>query len=231
VLRDIREQVAMNTGTTSRTTGAETGPGGLTSSAAARPRGSWWLLTALAVCLSLVLGAVAEHVIDQRTAARQLYQTQVLTTISRLMDAEQSQIGRPAAQRSSSAFGNLTDSITGDGGVNGSGTLQVTLGAGSAAQPSQIAFAVTVDSPYGSTTLAAWDIETGHGSASNQGACVLWSTLLGPGRATTPLSLGGGEQLAPCSPRWWAPGPVSPAVGPRLGLAGIPRSPGPGGVG
>lgn len=224
----------MNTDTTSRPADAEsgsTGPGSLRPSAAARPRGSWWMLMALAVCLSLVLGGVVVHVIDQRNAARQLYQSQVLTTISRLLDTEQGQIGRPVAQRSASAFGNLAGSISSDLGVNGSGTLQVTLGAGSGAQPSQIAFAVTVDSPYGSITLVAWYIQTDHGSSTDEGACLLWSSLLGPGRATTSLSLGGGEQLAPCSPRWWAPGPVNPAVGPRLGLAGIPRSPGPGGAG
>jgi len=207
-----------------------TGPRGLTPSAAARPGGSWWMLTALAVCLSLVLGGVVEHVIDQRNAARERYQMQVLTTISRMLDLEQSQLARPVAQRSSGAFGSLTGAISGDQGVNGHGTLLVTLGAGSAAQPSQIAFSATVDSPYASTTLVTWYIETDHGSASNDGACVLWSTALGsaarPVRATTALGLGGGEYLEPCSSRWWTPGPVSAAFGPRLGLAGIPRSPG-----
>jgi hypothetical protein len=32
----------------------------------------------------------------------------------------------------------------------------VTLGAGSAAQPTQIAFSATVESPYATTTLAIW---------------------------------------------------------------------------
>ncbi len=195
--------------------------------AATRPRRSWWLLTALAVCISLVLGATAEHAIDQRNAARGLYRTQVLTTVSRFIDEEQSQISLPAAQRSASAFGDLANSVSSDTGVNGSGTLQVSLGAGSAAEPAQIAFSATVASPYASTTLAVWYLRvTGHGGmAENVGACVLWSTLLGPGRATTALNLGGGEQLQPCSPAWWSPGRANVSQ-PRLGLAGIPQSPG-----
>jgi hypothetical protein len=84
-----------------------------------------------------------------------------------------------------------------------------------------------VTSPYASTTLAVWYLSvTSHGGiAENAGTCVLWNTLLCPGRATTPLSLGGGEQLPPCSPGWWSSGPVT-ATQPRLGLAGIPQSPG-----
>ena len=113
-----------------------------------------------------------------------------------------------------------------DQGVNGSGTLQVSLGSGSAAQPGQIAFSTTVDSPYAATTLAVWELrDTSHGIAENQGVCVLWSTLLGSGRATAALSLGGGEDVQPCLPSWWrAAGPVT-VTQPRLGLAGIPRSP------
>ncbi len=38
------------------------------------------------------------------------------------------------------------------------------------------------------------------------------------------FDLGGGAELGPCSPSWWAAGPVTPKQ-PRLGLAGIPRSP------
>ena len=112
-----------------------------------------------------------------------------------------------------------------DQGVNGSGTLQVSLGSGSAAQPGQIAFSTTVDSPYAATTLAVWELrDTSHGIAENQGVCVLWSTLLGSGGATAALSLGGGEDVQPCLPGWWAAGPVT-VTQPRLGLAGIPRSP------
>jgi hypothetical protein len=123
---------------------------------------------------------------------------QVLTTVFRFLDEEQRQIAMPVAQRSASAFGDLADSISADSGVNGSGTLQVSLGAGSAATPTQVAFSATVASRYASTTLAVWDVRvTSHGGiGENAGACVLWSTLLGPGRATTALNLGGGERAA-----------------------------------
>jgi len=179
----------------------------------------------LAVCASLILGGSIEHAVDQKNAARGLYQMQVLTTASRLFNEEQRQIALPVAQRSAAAFGDLAESIGADMGVNRSGTLQVSLGAGSAAQPTQIDFAVTVASPYASTTVAVWSIlVTGHGGVSSDaGACVPWSTLLGPGRATTDLQLGGGYFVPPCSPRWWSPGPI---MEPHLGAAGIPQSPG-----
>jgi hypothetical protein len=200
------------------------GPGGTLPAVATRPRRSWWLVTALAVCAALVIGGTVTHVLDQRNAARDLYRTQLLTTVSRFTDEEQRQIALPVAQRSAPAFGDLASSIGADQGVNGSGTLQVSLGAGSAAQPAQIAFSATVASPYASTTLVVWYISVAsHGGiAENQGVCVLGSTLLGRGRTTAPLGLGGGEQLAPCSPQWWAPGPVT-ATQPRLRLAGIPQ--------
>jgi hypothetical protein len=149
---------------------------------------------------------------------------QVLTTASQFLTLEDSQLGQPPARRSAAAFGALAGSITADQGVNGSGTLQVNDGAGSAAPADQIAFSVTVESPYAATTFAVWDIHTHGGTAQDQGACVLWSTLLGPGRATTALDLGDGSGLEACSPSWWAAGPVT-AQQPRLGLAGIPRSP------
>ena len=63
----------------------------------------------------------------------------------------------------------------------GAGTLQVSLGAGSAAPADQIAFSATVASPYASTTFVVWDIHANGGAAQNQGACVLWSSLLGAG--------------------------------------------------
>ena len=194
---------------------------------AARPRRLWWLVTVLAVCASLILGGSIEHAVDQRNAARGLYQMQVLSTASRLFNEDQREIALPVAQRSADAFSDLAESMGADMGVNRSGTLQVSLGAGSAAPPAQIAFSVTVASSYASTTLAVWYIRViSHGGITdNEGACVLWSTLLGPGRATTSLDLGGGEELQPCSSGWWSPGPVD-ATQPRLGLAGIPRSPG-----
>lgn len=191
---------------------------------AARPRGSWWLVTALAACAALVAGGFAVHVLDQRNAARTRYRTQVLTTVARFLAEEGHQLALPEARRSAAAFGDLAGSISADQGVNGSGTLQVSLGAGSAAPAGQVAFATTVESPYASTTVAVWNISTHGGAVRNQGACVLWSTLLGPGRAASALDLGGGAQLQPCEASWWSPGPVT-GQQPRLGLAGIPRSP------
>jgi hypothetical protein len=222
--------VAVESEIASRPGNAEPGSAGSRGTlppAATRPRRSWWVLTMLAGCASLILGASAEHVIDQRNAAPGLYRMQVLTTVSRFIDEEQQQIVLPVAKRSAAAFGELADSIGADTGVNGSGTLQVSLGAGSAAQPAQVAFSATVASPYGSTTLVVWYLRAAGdgGLAENVGACVLWSTLLGPGRATTPLGLGGGEELQPCSPGWWSAGPAD-ARRPQLGLAGIPKSPG-----
>lgn len=201
----------------------DAGPG-TRSPVATRARGRWWLVTALAVCASLAAGASVQHAVDDRNAASSLYRTQVLTTVSRLLSAEQSQLALPVAQRDAAgAIGGLADSISADEGVNGYGALQVSIGAGSAATPDQVAFTATVASPHASTTFVAWYISTG--SADNSGACVLWSTLLGAGRATSYLDLGGREGLQPCQPQWWSTGPVTPAQ-PRLGLAHIPQSPG-----
>jgi hypothetical protein len=200
------------------------GADGAAAAVASRPRGSWWVVTALAVCGALILGAFAEHVRDQHSAAQAQYRMQVLTTVSRFLTEEERQIALPLSQRSAPAFGDLADSISSDEGVNGSGTLQVTLGTGSTAPAGQIAFSGTVDSPYASTTFVVWDLSVNGGSAQNQGACVLGSSLIGPGRATSALGLGGGAELQACSPGWWAAGPVT-ARQPRLGLAGIPRSP------
>jgi hypothetical protein len=202
------------------------GFGGKVSPAAIRPRRSWWpwLITVLVACVSLVVGGGVQHAIDQRNASRDLYRMQVLTTASRFLGEEQRQIAMPVAQRSASAFGDLADSITADQGVNGSGTLRVGQVSGSAAPPTQIAFSVTVASPHASTTFAVWYVATAGGADVNEGACVLWSTLLGPGRATTALSLGSGAELQPCLPQWWASRSAGPAQ-PRLGLAGIPQSP------
>src|SRR5215469_2658477 len=71
---------------------------------ATRPRRLGWLLTVLAVCASLILGGSIEHAVDQKNAARGLYQMQVLTTASRLFNEEQRQIALPVAQRSAAAF-------------------------------------------------------------------------------------------------------------------------------
>lgn len=193
---------------------------------AAGPRRPWWLVAVLAVFASLILGASVQHFFDQRNAARDQYRMQVLTTLSRFWDEETRQVALPVSQRSATAFGDLANSISGDQGVNGSGSLTVTLGVGSAAPPHQVAFAVTVASRYASTTIATWYVFfNGHGgSAINEGACVLSSTLLPPGRATAQLNLGGGTYVGPCSAQLWSPGPVT-AMQPRLGLAGIDESP------
>jgi hypothetical protein len=194
---------------------------------ASQSRRLWWLVSVLAVGAAFILGLSIEHAADHRTAARGLYRMQVLTTVSRFLDEEHRQIAIPVAQRSAPVFGDLADSISGDLGVNGSGTLQVSLGAGSAAPSTQIAFSATVSSPYASTTLAVWDVrDTSHGGvAETQGACVLSSTLLGRGRARAALDLGGGEELQPCSPQWWSAGSAG-VLQPRLGRAGVPRSAG-----
>jgi hypothetical protein len=210
---------------------AATGSGAAGSSGDAPPvatrvRRPGWLLVVLAVCLSLIVGASVQHAFDQRNAARDRYRMQVSTTAWRFLAEERRQIAMPVAQRSALAFGDLADSIGKDTGVNGSGTLTVSLGSGSVVPPAQIAFSATVASPYASTTFAVWEIRVSSngGVTVNEGTCVLWSSLLSPGRATADLNLGGGEFLQACSPRWWSPG-LMDGTQPRLGLAGIPRSP------
>jgi hypothetical protein len=189
---------------------------------ATRSRRPWWLL---AVGASLIVGGSVQHAFDQKNAVRDLYRMQVLTTEWRFLDEESSQVALPVARRNISAFDDLAGWISGDGGVNGCGTLQVTLGAGSVAQSTQIDFSVTVASPYASTTVAVWSILVSSQGAisSSDGACVLSSTLLGPRRATTDLQLGGGYFVPACSPRWWSSGS---AMDPHLGVAGISHSPG-----
>lgn len=137
------------------------------------------------------------------------------------------QLTLPVARRSVSAFTDLAGWVTGDEGVNGYGTLKVSLGAGSVAQPTQIDFSVTVESPYASTTVAVWYIlvRSQGGEGSDQGACVLSSTLLGPGRAKTDLNLGGGYFVPPCTNDMWSPASAG-AMEPHFGVAGIPQSPG-----
>jgi hypothetical protein len=105
---------------------------------------------------SLIVGGTVVHAVDQRHAHRLLYDIHVLTTASRFLDEERSQIALPVAQRNAGALADLADSINADLGVNSEGTLQVTTGTGSAATFTQIAFEVTVSSPYASTTFAVW---------------------------------------------------------------------------
>jgi hypothetical protein len=98
----------------------------------------------------------------------------------------------------------------------------VTLGTGSTAPLTQIAFEVTVSSPYASTTFVLWTVRGPgpHGNAEqNVGSCLMSSTLLGPGRANTGLNFDE-SGLQPCTPDLWRPSPKS-AVKPDLALAGI----------
>jgi hypothetical protein len=83
-------------------------------------------LGALLVVASLIVGGTVVHVVGQRHAQRVLYDIQVLTTASRFLDEERSQIALPVAQRNAGALGDPADSIDADLGVNGEGTLQVT---------------------------------------------------------------------------------------------------------
>jgi hypothetical protein len=209
---------------TSRPTGGSRFTPGVRQSAGLR---RWWWLGALLVSASLIVGGTVVHTVDQRHARRALYNTQVLTTASRFLDEERSQIALPAAQRKAGAFGDLADSLNADPGVNGGGTLQVNTGTGSAATLTQIAFEVTVSSPYASTTFAVWLVRgagPGGMNSQNAGACALSSSLLGSGRATSFLSLGA-SGLQPCWPRLWSANSSGPRQ-PRLDWAGIPPSAG-----
>lgn len=183
----------------------------------------WWWLELLLVAASLVIGGTVQHAFDQRREARTLYDTQVLTTASRVSAEEQRQIALPVAKRSAAAFGDLADSINNDLGVNGQGTLDVTVGTGSAATFTQIAFEVTVSSPYASTTFVSWFVRgAGPGgiNSSDIGTCLLSTSLEGSGRATGYLNLGS-SGLQPCTRALWSAQPKTPLV-PNLAVAGIP---------
>jgi hypothetical protein len=180
----------------------------------------WWAITAVAVLVALFAGGTIQHAFDNRNATRDLYRMQLVTTLWRLGQEEQRQLALPAAQRSTAAVGDIVDGINQDTGINGQGTLQVTLGSGSVAPPHQAAFSVTVSSPYGSTTVAEWFVL--YPGSTDTGACVLSSTLVGSGRATTDLELGGGEFVQVCLPSWWR-GPITPNH-PNLGMANIDES-------
>lgn len=176
----------------------------------------WWLVTVLAVLVAVFVSAVIQRAIDHHNDARELYRTQLLTTFWRILDEEHRQLNLPLAQRSAAAIDDAAASISNDTGVNGGGTLEVSLGSGSIA-PHQAAFAITVSSPYGSTTIAIWSVL--YPGSSDDGVCVLSSTLLGSGRATADLSLGGSEFVSHCLPLLWR-GAITP-TNPNLGLAGI----------
>jgi hypothetical protein len=176
----------------------------------------------LAASVALVVGGSVQHAVDQGRASGDLYRAQVLTTLTRFLDEERQLSTVPAASRDTSALGGLADSITADPGVNGSGTLTVSAGAGSAAQQDQIIVTVTVASPHGTTAFAVWYLTPQGPSSSDEGACVLWSTLLGSGRAAASLNLGGSYAEPPCPSRWWSPS--SSATQPDFARAGISQS-------
>jgi hypothetical protein len=184
----------------------------------------WWWLELLLVAASLVVGGTVQHAFDQRRAARTLYDIQVLTTASRVSGEEQRQIALPVAKRNAAAFGDLAESINSDLGVNGQGTLDVMVGTGSAATFTQIAFEVTVSSPYASTTFVSWFVRgagPGGMNSSDTGACLLSTSLERPGSATGSLNLGS-SGLQPCTRDLWSADQKTP-LAPDLALAGIPR--------
>ena len=187
-------------------------------------RSRWpWLIAALTAAAAFVAGGTAEHAVDQANASRDLYRTQVLTTISRFTGEERQVIAVPAAQRNAGVFSDLAGSITADPGVNEAGMLTVSAGEGSASQREQVIFTVTVASPHGTTAFAVWYLTPQGPSSSDAGACVLWSTLLGSGRATGNLNLGGSYFEPPCPAQYWTSGSTDLAQ-PHFGLAGIHQS-------
>jgi hypothetical protein len=202
-----------------RTSTGPAGPAGASPVAGTpRPWRSWRLIAVLAVVASGVAGAVVQHAVDQHKAAVALYRNQISTTISRIFTEEERQIALTTAQRSDPYFDDIADSISQDPGVNDSGNLTVGIVAGSTRPAHQIAQAVSIESPYAVSTVVVWDIRVG--GTSNQGDCVLSSSLAGPGSATADVQLGGNMFLQPCLPSWWAPGPVDGRQ-PRLGLTPI----------
>jgi hypothetical protein len=187
----------------------------------------WRLIAVLAVVASGILGAAVVHAVDQGNAARDQYTSQVLTTVTRFDVEALQQASLPAAQHNATAFLDLASSINEDPGVNGAGTLRMSVGAGDITKAgvvdgtgpvTQWVFEVHVDSPYASSAFVAWSVY-GKGF-SDVGACVLSSSLLGQGRASTSLTLAMQRFVQPCEPQWWMP---SDTYGnPRFDLAGIP---------
>lgn len=205
---------------------AEAGPGTGEHSPAAggsrRWRSPWLIALLVAVLAGGVIGAVVEHARDQDQAASDQYRAQVVSTLTRFLDAEHQLLGQPAARRDASVLSDLAASITGDAGLNGAGTLSVDVGSGSAAQPHQAIFTVTVGSPHGTSAFVVWYLEPQGPSTGEEGACVLSSTLLGSGRATRDLDLGDSTSVdGPCPAAYWSAS--SDPARPRFDLAGIPR--------
>jgi len=188
-----------------------------------RRPGPRWLLAAVAVAALAALIAVPLIVTSarHRATALALYRSQLLTDTKRFAAEEFSLGMRPAH--------------------SGTGTLRVSVGAGgvtsvrvksraSGGRLEQIAYAITVTSPYASTRIAVWNLEEISSPGAyqnlidNQSWCVLSSTLLGPGPARTNLDLGGGHYLPWCRSAWLGSGPLTAGPDPSLGLAGISPS-------
>jgi hypothetical protein len=208
-------------------------PGSVGSSPAAagrQPLRLWWPITILAAAAALVAGLLVQRAVDHHRAAITAYRVQVSSTLAQLGTEADRQLARPAAQRSLSALSDLADSISQDAGLRDpglSGTglseldpLIVSVGSGGIDPVGQIAFEVTITTPYAESTIVVWDIRVD--GNSNQGACVLSSSLAGPGPATKDVQLGGNMFLQPCQRKWWAPGPVDGSQ-PRLGLTPIAK--------
>jgi len=188
-----------------------------------RRPGPRWLLAAVVVAPLAALIAVPLIVTSarHRATALALYRSQLLTVAKRFA-AEEFFLGmRPAH----SGTGTLRVSV--DAGGVTSVPVKHRAGGG---RLEQIAYSITVTSPYASTRIAVWNLEeisppgSSGISSIKQSWCVLSSTLLGPGPARTNLDLGGGRSLAWCRSAWLASGPLTEDLDPRLGLAGISPS-------
>jgi hypothetical protein len=163
-------------------------------------RAHWpWLVAVVVIMVAFAAGGFVEHAIDQRNADRSEYQSQLRSTLSRMLAEERRQILLPVDQRSAAAFGQLANDITADTGVNDGGTLQVTSGSGTVAAPARIGYEFMVSSPYGTTVVRVAASEpTGSANSSDEEVCAVSSTLLGPARG--PIDLGGGTNLPACDP-------------------------------
>ena len=216
-----------------------------------RRPGPRWLLAAVALAVLAALIAVPVIILSARHQASSLtlYRTQLLTTAKRLGAEELSLSGgqpyapgdlpwnTPSQRHARGDISRAGLAINRDQAINGSGTLRVRVGPGgvtsmrvkhSAEGPyrvEQIAYAVTVTSPYASTRIAVWNVREGNttgafqGLIDSQGWCVLSSTLPGPD-----LELGGKHYQPWCQSKSLGSGPLTRGSGPWLGLAGISPS-------
>ena len=168
-------------------------PGSAPPAAARRRLGlPWLLLTALVVAAAIVVPVIVVSASHRASPAgpdttplsspQGLYREQVATTISRLLAAE----GRIASGSASELDpGSVGLSISQDPAINGSGTLRVRVGeggltdvsvkpdSGGTFQLTQVAWSVTVMSPFASSRLAVWDIrKTESGQVTDNRGCV-----------------------------------------------------------